>query len=182
MKIVLNHNSAVEREETPHTINSTQQNAANVKRPIAVAYRRRAESVISDRSIDAPSRNLIRYALETQDPWLAELVRRVDAGERLVDTIDFSQEPQAGNDDDFEVEKIEALAGMICRDGDESSIKSAALLVLMAAVEDSVHPKAIANRVKHLAFNHCSERNLYGMVDAEIGVVQAELFTGKTLL
>ena len=89
------HTSATVREETPRT-DSTQQNASNVNRCIATAYRRRAESVINDRSIDAQNRTLIRYALEIRDPWLAELLRPVDAGESLVDTMDFSQEPQAG--------------------------------------------------------------------------------------
>ncbi|MCA1577300.1 MAG: hypothetical protein LC794_08050 [Acidobacteria bacterium] len=56
------------------------------------------------------------------------------------------------NDDDFEVEKIEALAEMIYRGGDEPDTKSAALLVLMATFEDSPHPKALANATKHLAF------------------------------
>ena len=179
---MLNHNSAAQCEETPHTINSTQQNASNVNQCINIAYRRRAESVISNRSIDAQVRNLIRYALEIHDPWLAELVRRVDAGESVVDTMDFAQEPQTRNDDDFEVDKIETLAEMICRGGDEPDTKSAALLVLMATLEDSPHPKALANTAKHLAFNHCAERNLCGIVDAEIRVLEAELFAGKMFL
>ena len=110
---MLNDSSAVEREETPHT-NSTQQNGFRVNRRIGIAFRRRAQAVIRDRSIDAQSRALIRYALEGNDPWLAELVRRVDAGESLVDSLDLSQEPHTSNDDDLEVEKIEALAEMIC--------------------------------------------------------------------
>ena len=175
------HTSATVREDTPHT-SSTQQNASNANRCINIAYRRRAESVINDRTIDAQSRAVIRYALETSDPWLAELLRRVDKGESLVDTVDFSQEPQIRNDDDFEVEKIELLAEMICRGGDEPDTKSAALLVLMATLEDSPHPKALANTAKHLAFNHCAERNLYGIVDAEIRVVQAELFAGDSFV
>jgi hypothetical protein len=178
MKIMLNHSSATEREENPHATNSTQNNTSGFNRCIAVAYRRRAESVIGDRSIDAQSRAIIRYALQTQDPWLAELLRRVDAGESLVDTVDFSQEPQAKNDDDFAVDKLEALAEMICRSGDEPDTKSMALLVLMATLEDSPHPKALANTAKHLAFNHCAERNLCGMVDAEVRILEAELFAG----
>ena len=174
---MLNHSSAVEREENPH---STQNNAAN--RCIAVAYSRRAESVINDRSIDSQSRAVIRYALETSDPWLAELLRRVDAGESLVDTMDFTTEPQARNDDDLYVEKIEALAEMICRGGDEPDTKSAALLVLMATLEKSPHPKALANTAKHLAFNHCAERNLCGMVDAEARLLEIELFAGKAFV
>ena len=93
--------------------------------------------------------------------------------------MDFSQEPQARNDDDLYVEKIEALAEMICRSGDEPDTKSAALLVLMAALENSPHPKALANTAKHFAFNQCAERNLCGMVDAETQLLEAELFAGK---
>jgi len=178
---MLNH-SASEREETPHSINPTQNNTLNADRYIAVAYRRRAESVIKDASIDPQTRALIRYALETSDPWLAELLRRVDAGDSLLDTVDFSQEPQTRNDDDLYLDKIGALAEMICRSGDEPDVKSAALLVLMDAFETSMHPKALANTAKHLAFNHCAERNLCGMVDAEIRVLEAELFAGNAFL
>ena len=85
MKIVPNHNSAVERGETPHTINPNQEKTLKASRCISVAYRRRAESLINDRSIDAGTRAVIRYALETNDPWLAELVRRAYAGESLFD-------------------------------------------------------------------------------------------------
>ena len=180
---MLNHSSAVEREENPHATqnnNSTQNNAAH--RCIAVAYSRRAESVINDKSIDPQTRAMIRYALETSDPWLAELLRRVDAGESLIDTMDFTQEPQARNDDDLYVEKIEALAEMICRGADEPDTKSAALLVLMAALETSPHPKALANTAKHFAFNQCAERNLYGMVDAEARLLEIELFAGKAFV
>ena len=181
---MLNHNSAVEREETPHTTNSNQNqhNTPGFDRCIAVAYSRRAESVINDRAIDAQSRAVIRYAFETEDPWLAELLRRVDAGKSLVDTVDFSQEPQARNDDDLYVEKIEALAEMICRSGDEPDIKSSALVVLMATLENSPHPKVIANTAKHLAFNHCAERNLCGMVDAEARLLEIELFAGNAFV
>ena len=175
---MLNSNSAIEREERPHATNSTQQ----TNRCIVKAYRRRAESVINDRSIDAQTRAMIRYALETSDPWLAELLRCVDAGKSVVDTLDFSQEPQARNDDDLDLEKIEALAEMICRDGDEPDIKSAALLVLMAAFEESPHPKKLANTAKHLAFNHCAERNLCSMVDAEVRALEADLFRGNAFL
>lgn len=182
---MLNHSSAAEREETPHATNSTQNNnptsnnTPEFNRCIAVAYGRRAKAVIKDRSIDAQTRALILYALETADPWLAELLRRVDAGESLFDTVDFSQEPRAKNDDDLYVDKIETLAEIICREGDGPDLKSAALLVLMAALEDSPHPKALANTAKHLAFNHCAERNLCGMVDAEVRIIEDELFAGK---
>jgi hypothetical protein len=181
MKIMLNH-SALECEHAPHSTNSTHNNVPGFNRNIAVAYSRRAEAVIKDPTIHAQTRALIRYALETKDPWLAELLRRVDAGECVMDTVDFSQEPQPTNDADLYVDKIEALAEMICRGGDEPDVKSAALLVLMDAFETSMHPKALANTAKHVAFNHCAERNLCGMVDAEIRVLEAELFAGDTFL
>jgi hypothetical protein len=49
----------------------------------------------------------------------------------------------------------------------------------MDALEHSPHAKALANRAKHLAFNHCAELNLCGLVDAETRVLEAELFAGK---
>ena len=108
-------------------------------------------------------------------------MRRADAGETIVDTIDFSQTPGTSEDDSSE-EKIEALAEMICRAGDEAGTKSAALLVLMATLENSTHPKALANIAKHLAFTRCGELNLYGMVDAQIAVLEGELLADNTLL
>jgi hypothetical protein len=72
-------------------------------------------------------------------------------------------------------EKIEALAEMICRGGDEPA---AALLVLMGMLENSTHPKVIANTAKHFAFTCCGESNLYGMVDAQTALVEGELLSG----
>lgn len=152
---------------TPHVSETSQTNISN-------ALKRRAHSVINDKSIDAQSRALIRYGLETNDPWLAELVRRVDAGETIVDKINFSQTPDTSEDDSSE-EKIGALAEMICRSNDEPGSKWAALLLLMATLENAIHPKALANTAKHLAFTRCGELNLFGMVDAQIAVLEAEL-------
>ena len=124
--------------------------------------------MLNDRSIDPQARAIIRYGLETNDPWLAELVRRADAGESVTG-IDFLQAPE---EDELNEEKIEALAEIICRTGDEAA---AALLVLMGTLENSTHPKALANTAKHFAFTRCGEANLYGMVDAQIAVVEGEL-------
>lgn len=60
--------------------------------------------------------------------------------------------------------------------------KSAALLVLMASLENGTHPKVLANTAKHFAFTRCSEFNLYGMVDAQIAAVEAELLAGNGLM
>ena|ERR1051326_7045569 len=139
------------------------------------ALKRRAQSVLNDTSIDPQSRAIIRYAMEINDPWLAELLRRADAGETLFDTVDFSQTPDTSVHHD---EKIEPLVEMICRAGDEPETKSAALLVLMTRLENAAHPKALLNTTKHLAFARCSELNLYGMVEEQVATVERELFAG----
>ena len=72
MKAMLNLNSARLREETPH---------------LSDALKRRAQSVINDKSIDAHTRAVIRYGLEINDPGLPELVRCVDAGESIIDNF-----------------------------------------------------------------------------------------------
>jgi hypothetical protein len=142
MKAMTNLSSARLREETPH---------------ISDALKRRTQSIINDKSIDAQTRSLIRYALEINDPWLPDLVRCVDAGESITDNLFVASSE----------EKIEALTDLICRAGDEPS---AALLVLLSTLENSTHPKALANTAKHLAFTRCGELNLYGMVDADCSI------------
>jgi hypothetical protein len=169
MTIMVSHSSATVRE-TPH-VTQTSRTDTTVN-----ALKRRAQAVLNDGSIDAQSRAIIRYALEINDPWLAEMVRRADAGETIVDTIDFLQTPATSEDDSSE-DKIKALAQMICRAGDEAGTRSAALLVLMATLENATHPKALANMAKHLAFAHCGELNLNGMVDAQIAMLESELLS-----
>src|SRR5215813_2140372 len=155
-KTMASHVSAPVREEKPHVTESRTNTIIN-------ALKRRAQAVLNDKSIDPQQRALIRYALEINDPWLAELVRRADAGENVFDTIDFLQTPE-GIEDEVREEKIEALAEMICRADDKAA---AALLVLMGMLENSTDPKVLANTVKHFAFTHCGESNLYRMVDTQ---------------
>jgi hypothetical protein len=45
----------------------------------------------------------------------------------------------------------------------------------MGTLENSTHPKLLANAAKHYAFTHCGESNLYGIVDTQVAVVEAEL-------
>jgi hypothetical protein len=122
---------------------------------------------LNDKSIDAESRAIIRCALETNDPWLAELVRRADAGEEVVEDL---QSIETTNDETEE--KIAALAEMICRAGDH---RAAALLVLIAKIESASHPKALVNTAKHLAFTRCGELNFGGMVDSQIAILERDL-------
>ena len=147
----------------PHPINSTQ------NQTISDALKRRAQSVINNKSIDVETRNIIRYALEINDPWLGDLVRRADAGEIIGDNLNVPPSSE---------EKIEALAEIICRAGDEPS---AALLVLLAMLENAPHPKALANTAKHFAFTHCVDSNLYGIVDAQIALLETELLATNSL-
>ena len=165
------HVSATALEETPHETETTQIT-------ISDALRQRALSVINDRRTDPQWRTIVRYALEINDPWLADIVRRAGVGERIIDTVDFSLEPQFNEDDSHE-EKVEALADIICRAGDESA---AALLVLMGTLENSSDPKLLANTVKHFAFTRCGESNLFGMVDAQLAIIESELLAADVLI
>ena len=72
--------SASTRQQTPHA-NQTTRTAT-----IIDALKRRAQAVLNDRSIDAQSRAIIRYGLETNDPWLSELVRHDEPSENVVET------------------------------------------------------------------------------------------------
>jgi hypothetical protein len=163
MTIMANHSSASVRE-TPHVDQTSGTNT------IATALKERAQAVLNDRSIDPQSRAIIRYALETNDPWLPELVRRADAGETLIDSAGFFLKTCCTDE-----EKVAALAELICRAGDEAGTKSAALLVLMSTLENASHPKALANLAKHFAFTRCGELNLNGMVEEQIAVLESEL-------
>jgi len=76
-----NHSSASVRE-MPHVNQTTRTNT------LVSALTRRAQAILNDRSIDPQSRAIIRYALEVNDPWLAELVRRADAGDAIYGMVD----------------------------------------------------------------------------------------------
>ncbi|HET6979065.1 MAG TPA: hypothetical protein VFI24_22215 [Pyrinomonadaceae bacterium] len=158
------YSSASTREHTPRIINNqTQTNDA---------LRRRAESVIQDKSIDADSRAIIRYALEINDPMLGDIVQWADDGENIVDNLAAQDAPQ----DDPPERKVEALAEMICH-GDDPGLRAAALLVLMASVETADDPRSLAKTAKQRAFTQCSELNVYNMVDAQVEMLDRELFT-----
>jgi hypothetical protein len=158
--------SAPERGATPHATNST------TNQTISDAVRRRAHALINDRTIDASERVWIRYALETNDTaGLAELVRRADAGEPIIDDSHLLEEKE----DYSTEEKIERLAERICHADEQPETRAAALLVLMSTLENSTQPKLLANHVKHIAFTRCGELNCFGMVDAQTATIEREL-------
>ena len=91
---MLKHGSASVREETPHGTDGTAHVIHTTRTATIInALKRRAQAILNDKSIDAQNRAILRYAMETNDPWLAELVRRTEAGEKIDDKIDFSQTP-----------------------------------------------------------------------------------------
>ena len=71
-----NHSSATVRSETPQ---------------LSAAVKRRAQSLINDKSLDAATRTVLHYGPEIDDPSLADLVRRVDSGESIIDDRGFLQ-------------------------------------------------------------------------------------------
>ena len=117
--------SAPDRQATPHATNSTTNNT------LSDAIKRRAQSLINDRAIDESDRAFIRYALATDDAsGLSELVRRVDAGEPIID-----ESCMLDADDEISIEeKLERLAAMICDVGSQPETRWAALLVLMSTL------------------------------------------------
>ena len=67
------HSNATPREDTSHIIDAS--------------LKRRARLLITDGSIPRQTRSLIQYALEIHDPHLAQVVRRVEAGETTIEHI-----------------------------------------------------------------------------------------------
>jgi hypothetical protein len=178
------HGSATAREQSPHANEHVTEHATETTKPATIdpAVKRRAQAIVNDKSIDPESRAIIRFGLEINDPWLPELVQRVDAGENIAESFDYSQAAADIQDIVSDVEhtvsqeKVEALAEIICRANDRSA---AALVVLMRTLEKSRHAKLLANKAKHFAFARCAESNLLGMVDTQIAVIEAELLAGK---
>ena len=58
---------------------------------IDASLKRRARLLITNSSIPSQTRSMIRYALEIRDPYLAQIVRRVEAGEMSIDSIYLEQ-------------------------------------------------------------------------------------------
>ena len=67
------HGSASPRKQESRTLD------ANLKR--------RARTLITDSRVDPRTRSLIRYGLQIKDPYLEQVVTRVEAGEMRIDHI-----------------------------------------------------------------------------------------------
>jgi hypothetical protein len=55
--------------------------------------KRRARLLITKGKIPHSTRGLIRYALGTKDPYLPQLVRRVESGEMTIDYLEKIETP-----------------------------------------------------------------------------------------
>jgi len=171
MKLMASHSSASVREQAPHSITT---NTLKLN-PNSDDVRRRAWSLIRDKSLDEGSRSLIGYALEIDDPRLAELVQRAESGESVINNLSAADTPE----NDSTEQKVSVLAETICQAHDPG-IRAAALLLLISAVENADDPKSLANNVKHYAFTRCGELNVYGMVDAQIAALENALLTDNS--
>ena len=159
MKLMANYSSAIAHIETPHVNRTTRTNTI-------VNALKNGHSLpwVIDRCAESCDYSL---RFETNDPWLARLVRQADAS----GTIDLSEMPLS--EEDSIEDKINMLTEKICGDGEEPT---AALLVLISTLENATDPKALANIAQHLAFTRCGELNAYGMVDAQIAALEGTLF------
>ena len=99
-----------------------------------------------------------------------------DDDEPIIDTLEFSLEAATSEDDSSE-DNIELLTQIISR---SSNGAAAALFVMMGTLENSTHPKLLANAAKHFAFTRCAGANPFGIVDAQIAVVEGELLGSNT--
>ena len=166
------HSSATALDEAPHETETT------TIITVSDATKRRAESVINDKTIDSQWRTIIRFALELNDPSLAELVSRAEAGEDIVETFESLRTP-VPIEDESSLRKVEALAEIISRSGDQPT---AALFILMETLENSTDPKVLASRAKHVAFSRCGELHVYEMIDAQLAELEGELLASNTLI
>jgi len=77
-------NSSATVRETPHL--------TEISRTIIDdSLRQRAQSVIHNTSIDERWRAVIRYGLEINDPLLADIVGRAEAGKHIEDTFESTR-------------------------------------------------------------------------------------------
>lgn len=163
--------SAPAREEKPHATGTT--NTADVINTLKA----RTQSILNDPSIPHQNRALLRYALEVNDPWLANLVGHIEAEEKLshestrLRTFKTSEEEEA----DPAESKIETLVDLICRPGDEPETRATALVVLMSALEKAIDPEETAKTAKHFAFAHYGDLTFDEMVEAKIAKLEADL-------
>jgi len=66
---------------------TTHGSASPRKRTLDANLKGRARKLATDSRVDPRTRSLIRYGLEIKDPYLEQIVNRVEAGEMSIDHI-----------------------------------------------------------------------------------------------
>jgi hypothetical protein len=98
MTVMSTDSSASLREQTSNNITSETtkgKDAAGIvtsesnveRRDLDPSIKRRARLLITKGSIPKATRQMIHYALQIRDPFLAQVVRRVEAGEMRIDSF-----------------------------------------------------------------------------------------------
>jgi hypothetical protein len=52
----------------------------------------------------------------------------------------------------------------------------------MGTLQNSPQPEVLAHAAKHYAFTRCGELNIFGMVDAQVAVVEGELLASSSFV
>jgi hypothetical protein len=89
MTVMTTDSSATQREQSPNNSNASLESKTTLKgeivpRDIDPSIKRRARLLITKGSVPKATRQLIQYALQIRDPHLAQVVRRVEAGEMYI--------------------------------------------------------------------------------------------------
>jgi hypothetical protein len=103
---MVTHSSASPRTETPHANNQKRSTNRDIKcrpsgrqilprrKPLSDDVRKRALAILNNQAINAEIRGVIRYGLEIDDPWTPDHVRRVEAGENILDNLRPKEPPR----------------------------------------------------------------------------------------
>jgi len=81
------HSSAPTRSKTSARQKQTRTQPTQTSSIVDASLKRRARLLITSSSIPPQTRSLIRYALEINDPYLAQIVRRVWDGEVTIENL-----------------------------------------------------------------------------------------------
>jgi hypothetical protein len=91
MKIMAHHGSASVRKEASirkeASVRKETAPSEETSHVIDASLKRRARLLITNGSIPGQTRSLMQYALEIRDPYLAQVVRRVEAGEMNIERL-----------------------------------------------------------------------------------------------
>ena len=105
----------------------------------------------------------------SNDPWLPDLGRCVDAGESIIENLYVR-----GSE-----EKLERLTDLILQRRRGTLRRPAGPTLHPRRLAP---PKVFANTAKHLAFTRGGELNVFGMVDAQIALIEDRLLANNAMV